>query len=304
MTNAHRQPIDTPPPGDAFEAVACTICRGRDLIACRAGDHHLNLVPPLRVVTCARCRLRFMSPRPGPALRGALLRGEVPEALAAYGQAANYGKVNRDRKAFFAERLEHLRGLLDARGVSGRRLLDVGASAGTFVHAARERGWTSFGVEPSSVRRLPEAAAHVPSGLAEGVPYATASFDVVHSHHVVEHLTDPAVAIAEMHRVLRPGGLLFIEVPNQLDNVWFLRNQALGRVEQRARNMRSIHHLWFFGPRPMRKLLAAQGFADIALETTLPKPELSWQLPWRLLENAVARYAKAGSNLRAVAWKR
>jgi SAM-dependent methyltransferase len=304
MTNPHRQSAEATPPGDAFEAVPCTICRGHDLVACRAGDHHLNLVPPLRVVTCARCRLRFMSPRPGPELRGALLRGEVPPALAAYGQAANYGKVNRDRKKFFGDRLAQLAAYLDARGITGRRLLDVGASAGTFVHAARERGWTSYGVGPSSVPRLAEAAAHVPSGLAEGIPYATASFDVVHSHHVVEHLTDPAVAIAEMQRVLKPGGLLFVEVPNQLDNVWFLRNRALGRVEQRERNMRSIHHLWFFGARPLRKLLAASGFVDIAIETTVPSPEVSWQLPWRLLENAVARYAKAGSNLRAVAWKR
>ena len=45
---------------------------------------------------------------------------------------------------------------------------------------------------------------------AKGLPYAEASFDVVMSNSIVHHIPKPEATFAEMHRVLRPGGLLFV----------------------------------------------------------------------------------------------
>ncbi len=49
---------------------------------------------------------------------------------------------------------------------------------------------------------------------AERLPFGDGSFDAVISQHLIEHLDDPRVALAEWHRVLRPGGILALITPN------------------------------------------------------------------------------------------
>lgn len=51
-------------------------------------------------------------------------------------------------------------------------------------------------------------------GTIEGLPYAAQSFDVVTANVVVEHLKHPALAFAEVFRVLRPGGLFLFRTPS------------------------------------------------------------------------------------------
>jgi len=51
-------------------------------------------------------------------------------------------------------------------------------------------------------------------GTAEKLPFAEASFDVVSALHVLEHLTDPMLLLAEGHRVLTSGGVLLLATPN------------------------------------------------------------------------------------------
>ncbi|MGB5742557.1 MAG: class I SAM-dependent methyltransferase [Sedimenticolaceae bacterium] len=47
------------------------------------------------------------------------------------------------------------------------------------------------------------------------LPFANASFDVVVSNHVIEHLPDAAIHVAEIRRVLRPGGIAYLATPNR-----------------------------------------------------------------------------------------
>jgi len=54
-----------------------------------------------------------------------------------------------------------------------------------------------------------------------------ASFDVVHAHYVLHHLTDPVAALAEMKRVARPGGLVAVREPAQLSSQWYPDSDGL-----------------------------------------------------------------------------
>ena len=101
--------------------------------------------------------------------------------------------------------------LLDSFGdLRGRRLLDVACGTGHLTQAAAGRGATAEGVDiaPAMVaqaRHLFPALAFR-TGNAEALPYDDATFDAVTCCFGLLHLERPEQAIAEVYRVLRPGG--------------------------------------------------------------------------------------------------
>jgi SAM-dependent methyltransferase len=114
----------------------------------------------------------------------------------------------------FARLTVHAAGpLLDAAGVSiGTRVLDVGTGPGVVAGAAAARGATVTAVdaEPSMI----EAAARNVPGLdvrlavLPDLPLPDGEFDAVTGNFVIHATGDPAAVLAELRRVLRPGGRL------------------------------------------------------------------------------------------------
>jgi ubiquinone/menaquinone biosynthesis C-methylase UbiE len=221
-----------------------------------------------------------MSPRPDEDERSALFGGRVPELLAQYSNAeANYGAVTQTRLPFFRERIDRLVRKF-GRSPSSIRFLDIGASSGYMVQAALEKGMSAEGIEPSAsgVWAAKERGITLVQATAECLPFDDSTFDIVHSHHVFEHVADPLRAAKEAYRVLKPGGLVLIEVPNQFDNIRFWRDQLFNRVHQRKRDIRSIHHLSFFSRKAMRDLLSKAGFLSIEIESKYTLTPTGWQI--------------------------
>lgn len=264
-----------------MEDISCVLCRDSELIHFKNGDYHLNLAPPLEIRQCSHCGLLFMSPRPDEKLRTALFSGVVPEELKLYSTVnANYGSVTDTRHKLFNERIEKL---INETGRKPQEisLLDVGASSGTFVEIAKKKGIKANGVEPSAdgIKAASIRGIDLIQSEAEKLPFPDNSFDIVHSHHVFEHLSDPLKAASEILRVLKPGGFVFIEVPNQLDNIRFFRDRLFGRIHKRQRNIRSIHHLFFFSKLTMEGLLKKADFCKIAVTSKYsikPKGIRAW----------------------------
>jgi len=102
----------------------------------------------------------------------------------------------------------------------GMDLLDVGCGPGTITVdlAARVAPGRVVGLDVSAAPLAEARDAAERAGVAvtfgEGDVYALAepdaSFDVVHAHQVLQHLTDPVAALREMARVCRPGGLIAV----------------------------------------------------------------------------------------------
>jgi SAM-dependent methyltransferase len=97
---------------------------------------------------------------------------------------------------------------------AGSEALDYGCGSGYFVRRlARHFRASGFDVSPEAQRLTREHAGDVRLyGALEDV--APASFDLVTALHVLEHVPDPSIPLGAIFRWLRPGGALFVVVPN------------------------------------------------------------------------------------------
>lgn len=129
---------------------------------------------------------------------------------------ANPYDTNRRKEVVFKDFL----GNVDIRG---KRLLDAGCGFGAFSSEACARGAQVTAVDIADgliarvSARLPGVKA-LPASILS-LPFPDADFDVVVSSDVIEHTQDPWKAVDELVRVLKPGGLLCLTVPNR--TFWF-----------------------------------------------------------------------------------
>jgi SAM-dependent methyltransferase len=128
-----------------------------------------------------------------------------------------------DLDAYHFEKLHHLLRLVDFAAWRDRDVLDVGCGPGVEVVRFARAGARVTGVDaaPNAIALAAANAAqqgvHPTLDVADGeaLPYADRSFDFVYAHGVVQYAADDRKVIAECHRVLRPGGLLLVQVYNR-----------------------------------------------------------------------------------------
>ena len=115
-------------------------------------------------------------------------------------------------------RLEIIFDELLTEDLTGQKLLDAGCGTGWFSARACSRGAVVTSLDVGE-RLLAQVAKKCDSERVVGdvlaLPFPDGHFDVVVSTEVIEHTVDPSRAIAELTRVLRPGGTLVVTVPNR-----------------------------------------------------------------------------------------
>lgn len=146
-------------------------------------------------------------------------------------------------------------------------LVDVGCGAGGLLALCRESGWRGIGFEPSR-----QALTHARSkGLeVHGRPWpcsalADGSVGAVTFVNSLDHLCDPFSALREAWRVLRPGGLLYVRVPNGPLHARLMTALAPVGLAQLP-----VLHLFGFGRRSLRHHLVRLGFGVLALRSAPP----------------------------------
>jgi SAM-dependent methyltransferase len=145
----------------------------------------------------------------------------------------------------------------------GLRVLDLGCGAGRHAFEAFRRGGcvvaldrcapdlagvaTMFAAMAAEGRAPASARAGAVRGDALALPFADATFDLVIAAEILEHLPDDVAAVAELARVLRPGGLAAVTVPRWLpEKICWALSSAYHDVEgghvriYRARGLRGL----------------------------------------------------------------
>lgn len=131
--------------------------------------------------------------------------------------------------------------------------LDIGCGAGLLLSLAQQAGYTGEGIELNADRRA--AAAEVTGLPMHGVPvedahFADESFDVISLINVFSHLTSPSATFTELHRILKPGGVL----------VMATGEMTAGIEKSHMYNWNLGDHLYFLGDRTMDRYGQKVGF--------------------------------------------
>jgi len=123
---------------------------------------------------------------------------------------------------FRPENQAKVRGVLEglAASTGGGRLLDVGCGTGFVLNLARDLFKEIHGVDvtPAMLAKVDTSSGNITlhNQPAESLPFAANTFDAVTSYAFLHHLEDYTKVLREVHRVLRPGGVLYVDLePNR-----------------------------------------------------------------------------------------
>lgn len=224
------------------------------------------------LVRCA-CGLVFVDPLPSSeeiaareddAFHGGL-RDETAEMFTAYYRNFPDDPVVRGFRATVAK-LRTLTG--------GGRLVDVGIGTGLLLHLAREGGFEPLGVEISpgaAEKAREEFGVEVRVGdFLEVAPDEPAA--AITMADVLEHTRDPRRFLARAVELLRPGGALFVAVPNHRSTLFWAAD-VLARVPGLAPMVSRLYvpnHYYYFTPATLARLVESVGLRVVEVRGESP----------------------------------
>ncbi|MBN2141013.1 MAG: class I SAM-dependent methyltransferase [Desulfovibrionaceae bacterium] len=178
----------------------CPVCGhpGKGLAFSKQGFDH---------VLCDKCSFLYVDP---------ILS---PEAMQRhYEEEDEWTKVmlnefeQRVNKKMYSYTLEVIKGL----DLGLRRVIDIGAGTGLFVESAAEAGFQAEGLEinPNLVRRAKNRGTNLFSATLNELGSRGKRYDLATSWFVLEHVPNPREFLLELSGLVRPGGLVYVSVPN------------------------------------------------------------------------------------------
>ena len=276
--------------------ISCRVC-GKDTprwLGVRGNKEHAGVDTDVgenvehlvtNVVRCQYCHFVYTNP---------LILNEGATALeGGYGEAEVYDASSSvNPEILFVQTLKKIEQFRKPPGV----LLDIGCGKGEFLKVARDRGWSVAGVEAS--RGMAEYATKtlkldVFCGSLKDSKWPDHSFDVITLNMVLEHVHAPHDLFGDISRLLKPDGILFVEVPN-MDSFML----ACARFYFRLRKLdwspllsplHPPYHCYGYNKKSLAKLAGQHGFK--------PKKVMITDTRWR-------GFRPEGGHLRFEKWVR
>jgi 2-polyprenyl-3-methyl-5-hydroxy-6-metoxy-1,4-benzoquinol methylase len=230
----------------------CPLCSSEKIgLQFNCTDHFISK-KEFPVFKCAGCGFSFTQDYP-----------EESE-IAKFYESDNYISHSDTSEGFSNKIYRFARGLMLRRkqkliqnitGLKKGTILDIGSGTGHFVNSMKNTGWKAKGIEINEKARN-FAITHfgVDISTPDKIPAIEAgSFDCVTLWHVLEHFHDPYKYISEIYRLVKPGAICVIALPNcsSYDAERYKKFWAAWDVPR---------HLWHFNPATFRRFSEQTGF--------------------------------------------
>ena len=243
----------------------CPLCDGGPLV------RHLTDFRGHGIDGCRACGVEFMNPQYSDAALERFYAGYIclhPEAA---------GATFRSRPDVRRTGKQRALDLL-ARFAPGRRMLMVGCGDGLELQAAKACGWQPEGYDVDARTTAAVAAREgvtVHCGAFHDLPARTGGYDAIWLDQVIEHPKDPGRYLATCRALLRPGGVVYLGMPNlgSLSNRLKTLADRLGLRGKRGRHYNTRHHVTFFRPSVLVRHLRERLGMDVLTVRGSPKPQ-------------------------------
>jgi 2-polyprenyl-3-methyl-5-hydroxy-6-metoxy-1,4-benzoquinol methylase len=227
----------------------CHVCQGPRIYYLFSACGH-------RVVRCEDCGLVFLNPQPSD--------DELAKIYNAHYFLGSESEAGRETVSHIKQATAklYLSEIRRYQGLNNGRLLEIGCGEGDFLVSAESEGWHVTGVEYASAacararQRLKNG--EVRCGELPAANLAAEQFDLCVISDVIEHVRSPRDFLQEIHRVLKPGGTLFIATPS-IDS-WSARIMQQNWMEFKA------EHLTYFDRQNLQTVLFESDFREIIVQ--------------------------------------
>ena len=239
------------------ENVHCLFCNEDSTVHLGSVNDMFTAQPGIfKLVQCRYCGLAYITPRPA--------KESIGHYYSDYKEGKHFNMMKKLRgaegigKLLVRDRLKFLEKYVSLS--SSTRVLDVGCGLGSFLALLREkRGCQIYGVEydPLACNYLEGIEGmQVKQGDLVDTHFEDDFFDVITLFAYLEHSFDPLQDLKEAHRILKPGGIISINLPNfdfsmrkVFKKIWFIHGAP--------------QHLYHFNASSLQLLLDRAGFQPL-----------------------------------------
>jgi 2-polyprenyl-3-methyl-5-hydroxy-6-metoxy-1,4-benzoquinol methylase len=229
----------------------CPVCHNNQFDVFLEVQDYFLTQEQFTIVNCRSCGFKFTNPRP------------KEENLSVYYKSEEYISHSNTKNGLINKIYHFIRNhnhkskysIIKKFQKNGKSILDIGCATGEFLNFFKEKGWTTFGIEPGTEARK-FAEENYKLEVFDENKIATIpnqSFDVISMWHVLEHVPHLNQRISELKRILNDKGILLIAVPNSnsYDAIHYKNYWAAYDVPR---------HLYHFNPITLKEIFTKHGF--------------------------------------------
>lgn len=265
--------------------MACPLCSGSYDEVCLSFPRQL-----FKIVRCRKCGMVRLNPRVAESdldkIYHSTFCGDIKKPLDESPRSFFDWKLQR-----MTNRIHHHRLTILEKVTSSRNLLEIGCGDGGFLAYLQQYGWQVIGTEytPYAVALGRKKGIEVLEGELQDLELPSEHYDVIAMYYVLEHVYHPKDLLEEIHRILRPRGILVIEVPNigSLSARLFGASWYLLAVPQ---------HVNHFSPRTLTQMLESTGFVVSCISHSAPESFVSWKLGLKTVVRKLLGAEKKGGS--------
>lgn len=216
-----------------------------------------------QLVQCKQCGLKYLNPR---------IKSEFIIKGYSEGTDENFVSQADSRERTFNKQLKYIEKFMPGKKPNFDKIYDIGTAGGSFLQAAKKRGWEVYGSEPNKwlCQWCKEHYGFeiYPGDLFTSHRFDNEFFEAVTLWDVLEHVPDPTKNLNEIRRILKKDGLLVVNYPDI--GSWL--SKLMGR---KWFFLLSVH-LYYFNRKTIRKILEKNGFEVIKIKPHFQKLSLGY----------------------------